>query len=248
MRNYSIITEIENFLNEKELDIDSVVGSTNIPNKLKAKKKKPGEKFKHDDLLNSVEEDEDQIEDEEDEDSDSEEKINSDNEEEKPDLTGNLEEEDIIMPNDLDPENGNVGEEFVRRFNILRATKSLKDKDVYNDFKKYYKSLSYEERIAFYTFIVGMSQVCTNSLGEDEEGSKPSDYGISISYKNKTESGKDEDDKSSSLEKDSKTKKKKEKEEPSRFQKKSSGIISVINTEGVQDKTEILSFLKKING
>ena len=239
MRNYSIITEIENFLNEKELDIDSVVGSTNIPNKLRANKKKPGEKFKHDDLLNSVEEDEDQIEDEEDED--------SDEEDEKPDLTGNLEEEDIIMPNDLDPENGNVGEEFVRRFNILRATKSLKDKEVYNQFKKYYKSLSYEERISFYTFIVGMSQVCTNSLGNEEEGSKPSDYGISISYKNKSESGKDDEKKSSSLEKDDE-KKNKETEEPSRFQKKSKGIISVINTEGVQDKTEILSFLKKING
>lgn len=247
MRNYSIITEIENFLNEKELDIDDVVGGTNIPEKSRVKKKRPGEKFKQDDLLNSVEEDEDQIEDEQ-EDEEPEEKSNSDSEKEKPDLAGNLEEEDIIMPNDLDPENGNVGEEFVRRFNILRATKSLKNKDVYNDFKKYYKSLSYEERIAFYTFIVGMSQVCTNSLGEEEEGSKPSDYGISISYKNKTDSGKDDENKSSALEKDDESKKKKEKEETSRFQKKSKGIISVINTEGVQDKTEILNFLKKING
>jgi hypothetical protein len=247
MRNYSIITEIENFLNEKELDIDSVVGGTSIPKNLKAKKKKPGEKFKHDDLLNSVEEDEDQIEDDQEEE-ESEEESDSDSEEEKPDLTGNLEEEDIIMPNDLDPENGNVGEEFVRRFNILRATKSLKDKEVYNDFKKYYKSLSYEERIAFYTFIVGMSQVCTNSLGDDEEGSKPSDYGISISYKNKSESGKDDENQSNDVEKDDESKKKKEEEEPSRFQKKSKGIISVINTEGVQDKTEILNFLKKING
>lgn len=244
MKSYSILSEIESFLNEKEVDISSVTDGFNIPKEHRVKDKN-NIKYDKDDLLNSVEEDEEQIEDEDSEDSEETEDKSEEEKSKEPDLTGNLEEEDIIMPNDLDPENGNVGEEFVRRFNILRATKSLKDKEIYLAFKKYYKSLTYEERISFYTFIVGMTQVCTNSLGGEEEGSKPSDYGISISYKNSSSSK--EEDKEEDKE-NKKIKKKKKKQEPSRFQKKSDGIISVINTEGIQDKSEILDYLRKLNG
>ena len=228
---YNFIKEIENFLSEDEVSFDKVVSQNKIPSDLKVSKKSKKKK----DTIKGVDEEENDGEIVDD--------SKEDEEEKEPDLSGNLEDEDIIMPSELDIKNGNEIAEFVKRLNIMRATKSLKDVKVRLKFKEYYKSLSYEERITFYTFINGINQVCTLSLGDNEKGSKPSDYGITISYGEKT-----------SKEKEPKQKKEepKKKEREVSFSKKkenpSSEIVTVIATEGVQDKSEILEFLKKING
>ena len=226
---YNFIKEIESFLSEKEESLDDVLRSVStIPKEYKAKKSKKK------DTIKGVDEEENDGE-IVDDNSDSEEE-----EEEKPDLSGNLDDEDIIMPSDLDVKNGNEIAEFVKRLNIMRATKSLKDQKVRLKFKEYYKSLSYEERIAFYTFINGINQVCTLSLGENEKGSKPSDYGITINYGEKSKSEEKPETKEKEKEKQFSFSKKKE--------KPSSEIVTVIATEGVQDKKEIFDYLKKING
>jgi hypothetical protein len=226
---YNFIKEIESFLSEKEEDFDGVIGSVNIPKEYKAKKSKKK------DAIKGVDEEENDGEIVDDR--------KEDEEEKEPDLGGNLEDEDILMPSELDIKNGNEIAEFVKRLNIMRATKSLKDDKVRLKFKEYFKSLSYEERITFYTFINGINQVCTLSLGDNEKGSKPSDYGITINYGEK--SSKEEEPKQKEEEPKQKEREfsfSKKKENPSRE------IVTVIATEGVQDKTEILEFLKKING
>lgn len=238
---YSFIKEIESFLSEDEVNYDKVINQYKIPDDLRVPKNNKKN------TINGVDEEEKdgEIVD------DSQEK---DKEEKEPELSGNLEEEDIIMPDDLDVKNGNEIAEFVKRLNIMRATKSLKDEKVRIKFKEYYKSLSYEERIAFYTFINGINQVCTLSLGENEKGSKPSDYGITINYgkdsKKEESPGKEESlgKEESPGKEENPGKEKRSFSFSKKKEKPSSEIVTVITTEGTQNKQEIFDFLKSING
>lgn len=220
MSNYNFISEIEKFLEGEASYEDSVEGFEPDPSQVAKKRKK--------EIIKGVEEE-----------------LDSSSSDIEPDLTGNLDKEDIIMPEFLDPERGNSIEEFMNRFNILRATKSLKSEEVFYKFKDYFKSLKYEERLAFYTFIVGMTQVTTLSLSDEDKGSKPSDFGIKITYQNKAAKEKEEKPATSSPEKASDERD--ELQVANVFSKKKS-FVSVINTESVQDKSKILDYLKLING
>ena len=223
MSNYNFISEIEKFLEGEASYEDAVEGFEPDPSQVAKKRNK--------EIIRGVEEEEKELD--------------SSSSDIEPDLTGNLDKEDIIMPEFLDPERGNSIEEFMNRFNILRATKSLKSEEVFYKFKDYFKSLKYEERLAFYTFIVGMTQVTTLSLSDEDKGSKPSDFGIKITYQNKAEKEKEEKPETKSTEKvqsDSD-----EVQVANVFSKKKS-FVSVINTESVQDKSKILDYLKLING
>ena len=169
------------------------------------------------------------------------------------------EEEDTSDPSSISLEQAHVFTDFVDNLNRFRAAGSLKDSDVNNQLKIYFKLLTPGERQAIYVFFKGLVQIADLVKGNDsgKNADRPSTSGIKISTGSSSNNN-EKDSEEKSIEKDNleNTKDDVEAKKKDQYRKKknvtktksSSNPITVksINSS-VQDKTEILKVIKEVN-
>ena len=123
-------------------------------------------------------------------------------------------------------------EELIKNLNQFRASRSLKDKEVYIELNKYFKKLTQEEKQVLHVFIKGLTQITLLDV-EGKAAYAPSDLKFSISKKG-----------SATSEKIRSIKKKQEADKES-AKKMSNSPIKI--GESIQEKADILSIVLRNN-
>jgi len=123
-------------------------------------------------------------------------------------------------------------EELIKNLNQFRASRSLKDKEVYVELNKYFKKLTQEEKQVLHVFIKGLTQITLLDV-EGKAAYAPSDLKFSISKKG-----------SATSEKIRSIKKKQEADKES-AKKMANSPIKI--GESIQEKADILSIVYRNN-
>lgn len=123
-------------------------------------------------------------------------------------------------------------EELIKNLNQFRASRSLKDKEVYIELNKYFKKLTQEEKQVLHVFIKGLTQITLLDV-EGKAAYAPSDLKFSISKKG-----------SATSEKIRSIKKKQEADKES-AKKMANSPIKI--GESIQEKADILSIVRRNN-
>ena len=237
--NYDIIKLFEQIVDEVKKSYDEVESEIINPvvkgidsRKIKSPK---GKKSKKSNILNrkSNEEEEDNVD------------IPKDL---QPDFTE--EEENEENPNAISLEEAHVFTSFVDTLNRFRAAGSLKDSEVNEQLKIYFKLLSPGERQAIYVIFKGLIQVADLVKGNDsgKTADRPITSGINISTSSQSKK-----EKPSGNEDGSETKlpdqaiKNKAIQKPSKSDSTSNNPIAVSISDSVQDKSDIMKVLKEVN-
>ena len=144
---------------------------------------------------------------------------------------------------------------FRDALNRFRAAGSLKDSEVEDNLKKYFKNMTSGERQAIYVTIKGLTQVA-DLVMSGEDAFRPSNNGIKITASSSSDNKKIEISSEENEEKE--TKKEKRPSKPKRVSKKPSRIFSKRTPEKeksssnpiqveskIQNKAEILNVLRE---
>jgi hypothetical protein len=130
-------------------------------------------------------------------------------------------------------------ETFVELLNRFRAAGSLKDEDVNDELKVYFKLLSPGERQVIHVMIKGLTQIA-NLVKEGDTADIPSRSGINVSHAKSEKKKKSRQNKTNAS--DATTSSKPDDKDSS---KPATGI-NPIQVESLQDKTNIVSYLNEI--
>jgi hypothetical protein len=130
-------------------------------------------------------------------------------------------------------------ETFVELLNRFRAAGSLKDEDVNDELKVYFKLLSPGERQVIHVMIKGLTQIA-NLVKEGDTADIPSRSGINVSHAKSEKKKKSKNNKINTS--DTTTSSKPDNKDSS----KPAAGINPIQVESLQDKANIISYLNEI--
>lgn len=130
-------------------------------------------------------------------------------------------------------------ETFVELLNRFRAAGSLKDEDVNDELKVYFKLLSPGERQVIHVMIKGLTQIA-NLVKEGDTADIPSRSGINVSHAKSEQKKKSKKNKTNTS--DATTSSKPDDKDSS----KPAAGINPIQVESLQDKANIISYLNEI--
>ena len=219
MSSYDFLNLLEKTLKERQVDWDSLK-TGDIADKirargLKAPKTSKSNKAKPKTLIKSKKE-EDEID-------------VYDSSELKPKFTEKDDSSDSLK-------NAHDFETFVELLNRFRAAGSLKDEDVNDELKIYFKLLSPGERQVIHVMIKGLTQIA-NLVKDGDTADIPSKSGINVSHA-KSERKKKTKKQTSATSTNNKT--------SSKDPTKPPAGINPIQVESLQDKTSIVSYLNEV--
>jgi hypothetical protein len=153
--------------------------------------------------------------------------------------------------NDINLEDAHDFYSFLDRLNLFRAAGSLKDSDVIERLKDYFKNLEPGAREAIFIVINSLTGIA-NLVVDGNSADLPNKFGIKIDHgntyaKSKSNKGKEEDSEKEELVYNS-PRIKKDKEPKAKKSKSNTSSLNPISIvpESLQDKTEILKVLNEL--